>query len=442
MMSQVAKITSSNGNGIVVPKNVDTDRAARWELAQAIVSARMAPSGMESAQKVMIAMEAGVELGIPAMASIQSIAIIKGRPCLWGDALIGVVRSSPLCLYVKEWIEGDSDKMIAYCETHRRNEKDPVCRSFSVFDAQRAGLWKSKECDSPWWKYPKRMLQMRARAWCLRDVYADILKGVQIREEVEDYAREAQDVPVSRPTILAKLKAEKPANSEEGFNREHLNEEAEMLSTGEDNLNSDEMAEATDDITEAHSDDDVADYNFNFDDFIKELAEAVISVTDQGEHTVVEKSKLFVNDNLDAGQKEKARNVVITAKEIARGETPKEDGVKRIAGIVGIDYRVLTADIQPTSKNEANDQFNEEKWLKDLALQLYKAIASGLDEYESVADRIYPSEMNMKLSEGGCDRAKSIYNLGLKACKNELSLENARIFIADVANLSEKDLQQ
>lgn len=441
-MSQVAKITSSNGNGIVVPKNVDTDRAARWELAQAIVSARMAPSGMESAQKVMIAMEAGVELGIPAMASIQSIAIIKGRPCLWGDALIGVVRSSPLCLYVKEWIEGDSDKMIAYCETHRRNEKDPVCRSFSVFDAQRAGLWKSKECDSPWWKYPKRMLQMRARAWCLRDVYADILKGVQIREEVEDYAREAQDVPVSRPTILAKLKAEKPANSEEGFNREHLNEEAEMLSTGEDNLNSDETTGSTDDITEAHSDDDVADYNFNFDDFLKELAEAVISVTDQGERAVVEKSKLFANGNLDAGQKDKARDVVTIAREIARGETPKEDGVKRIAGIVGIDYRVLTADIQPTSKNEANDQFNEEKWLKDLALQLYKAIASGLDEYESVADRIYPSEMNMKLSEGGCDRAKSIYNLGLKACKNELSLENARIFIADVANLSAEDLQQ
>lgn len=441
-MSQVAKITSSNGNGIVVPKNVDTDRAARWELAQAIVSARMAPSGMESAQKVMIAMEAGVELGIPAMASIQSIAIIKGRPCLWGDALIGVVRSSPLCLYVKEWIEGDSDKMIAYCETHRRNEKDPVCRSFSVFDAQRAGLWKTKECDSPWWKYPKRMLQMRARAWCLRDVYADILKGVQIREEVEDYARDAQEAPVSRPTILAKLKAEKPANSEEGFNREHLNEEAETLSSGDDDLNSGETMGATDDVTEAQTADDVADYNFNFDDFIKELAEAVISVTDQGEHTVVEKSKLFVNDNLDAGQKDKARNVVITAKEIARGETPKEDGVKRIAGIVGIDYRVLTADIQPISKNEANDQFNEEKWLKELAVQLYKAIASGLDEYESVADRIYPSEMNMKLSEGGCDRAKSIYNLGLKACKNELSLENARIFIADVANLSEKDLQQ
>lgn len=441
-MSQVAKITSSNGNGIVVPKNVDTDRAARWELAQAIVSARMAPYGMESAQKVMIAMEAGVELGIPAMASIQSIAIIKGRPCLWGDALIGVVRSSPLCLYVKEWIEGDSDKMIAYCETHRRNEKDPVCRSFSVFDAQRAGLWKTKECDSPWWKYPKRMLQMRARAWCLRDVYADILKGVQIREEVEDYARDAQEAPVSRPTILAKLKAEKPANSEEGFNREHLNEEAETLSSGDDSLNSDGATDSTDGVSEAQTADDVADYNFNFDEFLKELAEAVISVTDQGERAVVEKSKLFANGNLDAGQKDKARDVVTIAREISRGDTPKEDGVKRIAGIVGIDYRVLTADIQPTSKNEADDQFNEEQWLKNLALQLYRAIASGLDEYERTADQVYPSEMNLKLSDKGCERAQSIFDAGFKACNGSITTDYAKSMMAEVANLSEKDLQQ
>ncbi|QHJ78493.1 MAG: hypothetical protein [Bacteriophage sp.] len=295
--------------------------------------------------------------------------------------------------------------------------------------------------NSPLWKSdPQQQLSYySSRAWARR-YYSEVLLGVYARDELE----QARDITPAndKPTILMSLEAKKPANNVEGFNREHLNEEAETLTSGEDSLNSDEMAEATDDVTEAQTADDVADYSFNFDDFIKELAEAVISVTDQGELAVVEKSKLFANGNLDAGQKDKARDVVTIAREISRGDTPKEDGVKRIAGIVGIDYRVLTAGIQPISKNEANDQFNEEQWLKDLALQLYKAIASGLDEYESVADRIYPSEMNMKLSEGGCDRAKSIYNLGLKACKNELSLENARIFIADVANLSAEDLQQ
>ena len=286
--------------------------------------------------------------------------------------------------------------------------------------------------NSPLWKSdPQQQLSYySSRAWARR-YYSEVLLGVYARDELE----QARDITPAndKPTILMSLEAKKPANNVEGFNREHLNEEAETLTSGEDSLNSDETTEATDDVT---------DYNFNFDDFIKELAEAVISVTDQGERAVVEKSKLFANGCLDAGQKDKARDVVTIAREISRGDTPKEDGVKRIAGIVGIDYRVLTADIQPISKNEANDQFNEEKWLKELAVQLYKAIASGLDEYERTADQVYPSEMNLDLTNEVSERAQSIYNAGVEACKNKISLERARSLMAGDANLSEKDLQQ
>ena len=38
----------------------------------------------------------------------------------------------------------------------------------------------------PWQQYPYRMLQMRARSWGLRDGFADALKGMQVREEIED----------------------------------------------------------------------------------------------------------------------------------------------------------------------------------------------------------------------------------------------------------------
>ena len=286
--------------------------------------------------------------------------------------------------------------------------------------------------NSPLWKSdPQQQLSYySSRAWARR-YYSEVLLGVYARDELE----QARDITPAndKPTILMSLEAKKPANNVEGFNREHLNEEAETLTSGEDSLNSGEMAEATD---------DVADYNFNFDDFIKELAETVISVTDQGERAVVEKSKLFANGNLDAGQKDKARDVVTIAREISRGDTPKEDGVKRIAGIVGIDYRVLTAGIQPTSKIEADDQFNEEKWLKELAVQLYKAIASGLDEYERTADQVYPSEMNLKLSDKGCERAQSIFDAGFKACNGSITTDYAKSMMAEVANLSEKDLQQ
>ena len=39
---------------------------------------------------------------------------------------------------------------------------------------------------SPWYKYPKRMLQMRARSWALRDTFADILAGFSTVEEARD----------------------------------------------------------------------------------------------------------------------------------------------------------------------------------------------------------------------------------------------------------------
>jgi hypothetical protein len=50
--------------------------------------------------------------------------------------------------------------------------------------AQRAGLTRN---EGPWQTYPERMLRMRARSWTMRDAFADVLRGLQLREEVEDY---------------------------------------------------------------------------------------------------------------------------------------------------------------------------------------------------------------------------------------------------------------
>ena len=109
---------------------------------------------------------------------------MNGRPAVWGDAAIGLVRASGLCEYVKEWIEGEGDEAVAHCETMRRGEPECIKRAFSIEDAKKAGLWGK---SGPWQQYPFRMLQLRARAFCLRDAFADILKGLGIAEEVRDY---------------------------------------------------------------------------------------------------------------------------------------------------------------------------------------------------------------------------------------------------------------
>jgi len=216
---------------------VPTTLEEAFRLANAVSQAGLAPYGLNTPQQVLIAILTGLETGLPPMSAIQSIAIIGNRPSIWGDGLLAIVRRSPLCTYIKEWIEGEGDKRIAFCETHRKGEPEPVRRSFSAQDAMDAGLWQTqpiikkkskdggfydKPNDSPWFKYKARMLQMRARAWCLRDVYADITKGMAVREEMEDlYGRsEPRDVTPSKPTLVERLAGNSGSSLIEHINRE------------------------------------------------------------------------------------------------------------------------------------------------------------------------------------------------------------------------------
>lgn len=126
----------------------------------------------------LIAMQWGAELGLKPLQALQNLAIINGRPALWGDAVIALVRSSPLCEYITESDDGGT----AVCRVKRRGESEEV-RTFSMDDAKVAGLLGKA---GPWTQYPKRMRQMRARAFALRDVFADVLRGMPIAEEIMD----------------------------------------------------------------------------------------------------------------------------------------------------------------------------------------------------------------------------------------------------------------
>jgi len=138
---------------------------------------------------ILVAVQWGMELGLQPMQAMQNIAVINGRPSLWGDAVIALVRSSPVCEYVIE--ESLDDRAI--CRVKRRGE-DEQSRTFTTEDAKKAGLIGKQ---GPWTQYPKRMMQMRARSWALRDVFPDVLRGMPIAEEVMD--SEPRDITPARP---------------------------------------------------------------------------------------------------------------------------------------------------------------------------------------------------------------------------------------------------
>jgi len=157
-------------------------------------------------QAVLIAVQMGAEVGIPPMQALQNIAVINGRPSMWGDLVLGLVQASGLLEWINEREPADAlAKAEGRCEVKRRGVTEPVVRTFSVEMAEKAGLTSRGGPDAPWARYRGRMLQMRARSWALRDLFADVLKGLQIREEVGDYPPEPE--PVRMPRRLSEVKA-------------------------------------------------------------------------------------------------------------------------------------------------------------------------------------------------------------------------------------------
>lgn len=139
---------------------------------------------------VLVAVQMGAEIGLAPLQAIQNIAVINGRPSVWGDAALALVRASSLCEYVTEKVDNGT----ATCVAKRRGESEPIVRTFSEADAKRAGLWGKQ---GPWTQYPQRMLQLRARAFALRDGFPDVLRGLSVAEEVRDYNVPGQPSNVS-----------------------------------------------------------------------------------------------------------------------------------------------------------------------------------------------------------------------------------------------------
>jgi hypothetical protein len=174
--------------------------------AELAVNSGMTPKDMRTPASAFMAMQHGMELGLSPAASLQSIAVINGRPCVWGDAALALVTSHPDCEDIKEWMEGEKEDRVAWC-TVKRKGRSEVTRSFSRKEATHAGL---TDKPGPWKQYPVRMLQMRARAFALRDSFPDALKGVGIREEVQDYQRNV--TPDRKPIQVTLAEDEAPSS--------------------------------------------------------------------------------------------------------------------------------------------------------------------------------------------------------------------------------------
>lgn len=190
-----------------------------WRFSQCVVKSGFAPKGMEKPESVLIAIEMGYEVGLSPMAALQNTAVVNGRPTIYGDAALALVRGSGLLESYEEkpvGVRGSDD--FGYCvSAKRKGDVSTYSETFTVADAKQAGLWGKA---GPWSQYPARMLKFRARGFLLRDAFGDVLKGMRTFEEVRDYVDADVEVVEEKPKqklFKAKKtteKAEEPAQDE------------------------------------------------------------------------------------------------------------------------------------------------------------------------------------------------------------------------------------
>lgn len=178
------------------------------------------------ARATMIILQ-GMELGIPPMQAVQLLAMINGRIVAHSEAVPGLLLSKGFKIK-NQWFGTEmADDWGVTCKITRPDGEE-FEGVFSVTKAKRAKLWSPDEKitkkgknnttyqadnDGSWHKYPDRMLWARALGFAAKDGAADALKGLMVREEMEDMIRSehARDItPKAEPLSIPDIPDKEP----------------------------------------------------------------------------------------------------------------------------------------------------------------------------------------------------------------------------------------
>lgn len=186
--TQLKKVEQEQPNRFLVPANFQE----AFQIAEMLSQSEMVPKNYQrKPNDIVIAMAMGAELGFQPLQSLQNIAVINGRPSVWGDAFRALIIGARDLVEFKEWYENDT----AHCHIKRQLASGAVVEfngSFSLEDAKQAGLFGKQ---GPWTQYTKRMQQWRALGFAGRDAYADRLRGIWLDVEAQDLPPERDITP-------------------------------------------------------------------------------------------------------------------------------------------------------------------------------------------------------------------------------------------------------
>lgn len=168
-------------------------------LAKALITGGgFLPPHIKQEGELLAVILAGKELGIPPMASIRGIRLIKGQVALDAALQLGLIIRAG-CKF--RWLEDGSNGTSAALELSRDGQ-EPFISRFTLADAQRAGLVKD---GGNWKSYPPAMLRARCVSAAGKAYAPDVMAGIYLPEELD---------VIEQPTITVEQKQEEQAGAQ------------------------------------------------------------------------------------------------------------------------------------------------------------------------------------------------------------------------------------
>lgn len=193
-MTDALAIRNEQQGSAIAPVDIAAELPQIFRLASALIKATgFIPSHLKNEGEIAAVILAGRELGLQPMVSLRSIAMVKGKPVLAADVMLGLMLRAGV---KHEWVSDGSPAQgnVARIRLERPGH-EPYVSSFSLEDAQRAGL----ASNDNYKKHQGAMLRARAvsaggRAYC-----PDVLSGCYVPGELGEEETPAPAPRASKP---------------------------------------------------------------------------------------------------------------------------------------------------------------------------------------------------------------------------------------------------
>lgn len=167
-----------------VESSADADLAALpqlMQLAKTLLTARgLIPEALKTEGQVLAVILAGRELGVPPMAALRGINVVRGKVGFDYSLAIGLLEKHG---YNPEWLTSATDATRQVLRLKRPGAATPHEQEFTRAMAEQAQLWNSSE---PWKKHPTVMLRARCVGQAMRSYAGGIFAGAYVGDEIEE----------------------------------------------------------------------------------------------------------------------------------------------------------------------------------------------------------------------------------------------------------------